>query len=542
LAALGLRSYVAGDILYADVSGNLARLPIGSNGQIIKISGGLPSWGADIASGGSGGATAWATTTDSLAVYPSDTTDVVIIGNSATTTLTSIFEVIGKSYFSDKVGIGTTSAAALFSLQGNALFSGNLSVANIIATGTVSVGSLSVGSLSGLLYGTNGSVGTIATNTLGLLASSSISATGPLSYNVATGVFSISQSGTATDGYLSSTDFNTFNNKVSSSSLLSTLASAYPFQLTGNATSTLTQFNGGLTAYASSTIGNGSQASGLTISGGATTTGNSRFEGSLSLGTTGSISGSGANLSIITGSGSGGILTLQGNSLVINSNNSNGVNFQNGGTNRFSLNGSNNFVSTASGGGAFLTAASSATSPAFAPKNTDLTTGLGSAVVGQLSLITGGLEAIRINASQNVAIGTTSASSSRLTIAATSSASNLPLFDIQSPTTKGVATTSIFSVNAVGSTTLFQIPSSLLKTDSNGTIIAAVAGIDYITSSQVGAAIPIHPNKLRQLNLHNDRLYKCGPPLKRVNYDQWQCHDYGHTKCGFTLYKQRTLQ
>ncbi len=48
--------------------------------------------------------------------------------------------------------------------------------------------------------------------------------------------------------------------------------SSYPFPLTGNATSTLTQFNGGLTAYASSTIGNGTQTGGLTISGGATTT------------------------------------------------------------------------------------------------------------------------------------------------------------------------------------------------------------------------------------------------------------------------------
>ncbi len=50
-------------------------------------------------------------------------------------------------------------------------------------------------------------------------------------------------------------------------------AGAYPFALTGNATSTLTQFNGGLTAYASSTIGNGNANGGLTISGNATTTG-----------------------------------------------------------------------------------------------------------------------------------------------------------------------------------------------------------------------------------------------------------------------------
>lgn len=46
----------------------------------------------------------------------------------------------------------------------------------------------------------------------------------------------------------------------------------YPFPDTGNATSTLTQFNGGLTAYASSTIGDGTTIGGLTINGRATTT------------------------------------------------------------------------------------------------------------------------------------------------------------------------------------------------------------------------------------------------------------------------------
>jgi len=56
---------------------------------------------------------------------------------------------------------------------------------------------------------------------------------------------------------------------------------AYPFSLAGNATSTLTQFNGGLTAYASSTIGNGNQNGGLTISGNATTTGNLSVTGAI---------------------------------------------------------------------------------------------------------------------------------------------------------------------------------------------------------------------------------------------------------------------
>src|SRR5581483_670102 len=43
--------------------------------------------------------------------------------------------------------------------------------------------------------------------------------------------------------------------------------------------------NGGLTSYASSTIGNGNQNGGLTINGGATTTGNASIGGVLAIGT-----------------------------------------------------------------------------------------------------------------------------------------------------------------------------------------------------------------------------------------------------------------
>jgi hypothetical protein len=215
----GITSYTSGDILYANGAGKLTVLPVGNSGQVLKVTAGLlPAWGADQTTGG-GGAGAWATTTDSLAIYPANTSYVVLVGNSATTTANSILEVIGKSYFSTTVGIGTTSPSALLSVQGNALFSGNLSVANVTATGTVTTGNLSIGSLNGLLYGTNGSVGTIATNTLGLLGSSSISATAPLSYNVSTGVFSITQSSATTDGYLSSTDWNSFNARLSTTSL-----------------------------------------------------------------------------------------------------------------------------------------------------------------------------------------------------------------------------------------------------------------------------------------------------------------------------------
>ncbi|MCI0566547.1 hypothetical protein L0Y46_05145, partial [bacterium] len=38
-------------------------------------------------------------TTNSLAIYPTDTTDVLIIGNNATSSVGYIFEVVGSSLF-----------------------------------------------------------------------------------------------------------------------------------------------------------------------------------------------------------------------------------------------------------------------------------------------------------------------------------------------------------------------------------------------------------------------------------------------------------
>ncbi|MFA6169379.1 MAG: hypothetical protein WC772_01230 [Candidatus Margulisiibacteriota bacterium] len=44
-------TYTTGDILYSSASNTLSKLPIGSAGQILKVSGGIPSWGA---AGGTG--------------------------------------------------------------------------------------------------------------------------------------------------------------------------------------------------------------------------------------------------------------------------------------------------------------------------------------------------------------------------------------------------------------------------------------------------------------------------------------------------------
>lgn len=97
----------------------------------------------------------------------------------------------------------------------------------------------------------------------------------------------------------------------------------YPFFVGVNATTTLTQFNGGLTAFASSTIGNGAQNGGLTVNGAASSsnfiatsqTATSTFAGDIT-------QGAGSSAFVVDYSGNVGIgtstpyaiLSVQGNS------------------------------------------------------------------------------------------------------------------------------------------------------------------------------------------------------------------------------------
>jgi hypothetical protein len=95
--------YVSGDatigsgtgILQA-TAGLVAPIGNGSDGQVLKIIGGAPTWSTDLSGGG---ASAWATTSNGLAIVGSDPTDVVIIGAAATSTTGNIFEVAGSTLF-----------------------------------------------------------------------------------------------------------------------------------------------------------------------------------------------------------------------------------------------------------------------------------------------------------------------------------------------------------------------------------------------------------------------------------------------------------
>ncbi|MDE1941453.1 MAG: hypothetical protein KGI66_05005, partial [Patescibacteria group bacterium] len=165
------------------------------------------------------------------------------------------------------VGIGTTSPWAQLSIAGTStpafpLFAISTSTANSTSTafivdknGWVGIGTTTPGSILAVQ-----GIGNFTTGTSTFTSAGGI--------NLTKGCYAIGG-----------------NCLPTTSSVYSSIASAYPFQLAGNATSTLTQFNGGLTSYASTTIGNGTATGGLTVSGNATTTGDAYFVSHVGIGT-----------------------------------------------------------------------------------------------------------------------------------------------------------------------------------------------------------------------------------------------------------------
>jgi len=74
---------------------------------------------------------------------------------------------------------------------------------------------------------------------LGGISLTSLSSIAPISYNNTTGVFSITQSTTSTDGYLSSTDWNIFNNKQASGNYITALTGDVTASGPGSVASTI---------------------------------------------------------------------------------------------------------------------------------------------------------------------------------------------------------------------------------------------------------------------------------------------------------------
>jgi hypothetical protein len=172
----GNTGYAAGDILYALNGSTLVRLPVGGNGSVLKVAGGLPAWGSDLQGSGGGGSGGgfFSTTTNDLAIYPSDPNYAVILGNSATSTADSTLEVFGKSYFSNRMGIATSAPGSIFSIGNVANFSTlgsslytKLNLIDVEATGNSAFANVLAANLAAANVGAGSlSAGTTATTTI----------------------------------------------------------------------------------------------------------------------------------------------------------------------------------------------------------------------------------------------------------------------------------------------------------------------------------------------------------------------------------------
>jgi hypothetical protein len=337
----GLTTYSAGDLIYAATLNPIrfTKLTIGANGQCLTSNGTVPLWGT-CASGGSG-VSPFSTTTSQvsgqLIVYPNNTTDIVVIGSTATTSAEFWFDpnTLLAKFVANLWVTGSTTLS-------------NLTFVN--ATGTqatttaFNTTSLKVSTLTGLLQGISGVVSASSTLSVAYGGTSSTTLTGLLKGNgvgvIQTAVqdtdyqvpltFGDGLTRTANDidcdtasgsvfGCLASADWTTFNNKVGTSLTLTVAGTANQItssagaqDLSANRTWTLSLpsaliFPAGFTATASSTLLNftalnattsnatstGSiAATVLTIPG--TSDGCATFAGTI-LGSTGSACGSGGS-------------------------------------------------------------------------------------------------------------------------------------------------------------------------------------------------------------------------------------------------------
>lgn len=147
----GLGTYTAGDLIYAATTNPIrfTKLNIGGLGTCLTSNGSIPGWGT-CGSGGSGGG-AFSTTTSQVAgrliVYPNNTTDILCIGGTATTTCKYWMDPnIPRVYLAPNVGIGTTTAYTALGVSGTIVADNYISTSTSNLTGTSTfAGSIRVG-------------------------------------------------------------------------------------------------------------------------------------------------------------------------------------------------------------------------------------------------------------------------------------------------------------------------------------------------------------------------------------------------------------
>ena len=113
----GQTGYTVGDILYADSTTTLTKLGVGSNGQVLKVASGVPSWATDQNSGGTVTSIAFGdgltggtiTGSGSVALDLSGTDNYILVGNDSSGTAFEDGFLIPYSDTSDVVQYGQVS-------------------------------------------------------------------------------------------------------------------------------------------------------------------------------------------------------------------------------------------------------------------------------------------------------------------------------------------------------------------------------------------------------------------------------------------------
>ncbi|OGC80521.1 hypothetical protein A2943_00935, partial [Candidatus Adlerbacteria bacterium RIFCSPLOWO2_01_FULL_51_16] len=290
------------------------------SGDKLTWNGGTFDCGLDVSSGGGSGT--WATTTSQVAGqlinYAANATDIVAIGSSATTTAEYWFDPNTTiAYLQGKVGIASTSPFAPLSIHANngssltTLFAIGSSTASATSTlfsinnaglisgidlslsgGATSTNFLSTGSttIAGTFNATNG--GNLSGTWGGtpvfqnLVTVGNLLASGSSTLQNFTGLFATTSQATTTSFAISSITSGSLIKTTTGGALIGATAGVdyatvaqttdfHDWNIIGGANGYLTPTSTiqSIIAAASSTIGAGGQATGLTISGGATTTG-----------------------------------------------------------------------------------------------------------------------------------------------------------------------------------------------------------------------------------------------------------------------------
>ena len=150
--------------------------------------------------------------TDNFNIYRDNGTTWNQLGGSASGTVTSIIGTANQVIASSSTGSVTLSLPQSINISNSPTFTG-LTLSGLSAAGVV------VNNGSGVIATAAGTgflkmaAGVISFDNSAYITLASLSANTPLSYNSGTGAFSIQVANTSQNGYITSTDWNTFNGK-----------------------------------------------------------------------------------------------------------------------------------------------------------------------------------------------------------------------------------------------------------------------------------------------------------------------------------------